>query len=440
MKKYFLNIVLLVNIIKIIYSYEIPGKINHTHENFSYSMQKDMANCTCDLSSLCDYNCPCDPKCTEEDKKKFNINEKDTLNYGKDRLADFKCENKKDKYKYNKNKAGMTVKDHLFSLLCIHFDRSGDLGEFYLENPNNENSQNIQNEWINKFFTTYENSEDNSFNYYKPDSNGNCIKSNFSKFKNYQISCISNTSTLFDQQGYTINNYGTNYIGTNQDSTQNKKQIFYYNSETRNSDFKVTWGINNENQNQNRPKGYIQGGPIKIKLDDNTQYDQYYLPIIDINGNCITDNINDTVSIKPILFKANTTYSCIYDNSNNNINNTFIYQFLYKRNRLCHSPIDCENIKYDCSPPTLTGNQNTIFTLNIYTSKEGKEHEPYEIIKGYKCYATESNSNENQKILTLKINFIDISSSSYYNTKNGKITSLNPLNEEVMDAIKIIED
>ena len=68
MKKYFLNIVLLVNIIKIIYSaYEIPGKINHTHENFSYSMQKDMANCTCDLSSLCDYNCPCDPKCTEEE-------------------------------------------------------------------------------------------------------------------------------------------------------------------------------------------------------------------------------------------------------------------------------------------------------------------------------------------------------------------------------------
>ena len=58
------------NVIKIIYSiYEIPGRINHIHENFSYSMQKDMANCTCDLSSLCDYNCPCDPKCTEEDKK-----------------------------------------------------------------------------------------------------------------------------------------------------------------------------------------------------------------------------------------------------------------------------------------------------------------------------------------------------------------------------------
>ena len=157
---------------------------------------------------------------------------------------------------------------------------------------------------------------------------------------------------------------------------------------------------------------------------------------------CITDNtINNTISIKPILFKANTTYSCIYSNSNNNINNTFIYQFLYTRNtRLFHSPIDCENIKYDWSPPTLTGNQNAILTLNIYTSKKRKEHEPYEIIKGYKCHATESISDGNQKILTLKINFIDISSSSYYNTKNGKITSLNPHNEEVMDAIKIIED
>ena len=210
---------------------------------------------------------------------------------------------------------------------------------------------------------------------------------------------------------------------------------YYSNSQNNIKDFKITGS--NENKNQNRPKGYIQGGPIKIQAGGNT-YDQYYLPIIDENMSCITDNtINNTISIKPILFKNNATYSCIYST----LNNTFIYQFLYNQDRkLCHSPIDCENKKYDCIPPTLTGNQNTILTLNIYTSKKGKEHEPYEIIKGYKCHATESNSNGNQKILTLKINFIDISSSSYYNTKNGKITSLNPLNEEVMDAIKIIED
>ena len=431
MKKYFLNIVLLVNIIKIIYStYEIPGKINHTHENFSYSMQKDMANCTCDLSSLCDYNCPCDPKCTEEDKKKFNINEKDTLNYGKDRLADFKCENKKDKYKYNKNKAGMTVKDHLFSLLCIHFDRSGDLGEFYLEDPNNENNQNIQNEWINKFFGIYDTNQTETINYfYKPDSNGHCINSNYSKYKSGKSSCITDNT-------FNVNQFENEIFNSNGNIILQKENVRYYsNSQNNIKDFKITGS--NENKNQNRPKGYIQGGPIKIQAGGNT-YDQYYLPIIDENMTCITDNnINNAISIKPILFKNNATYSCIYST----LSDTFIYQFLYNQDRkLCHSPIDCENKKYDCIPPTLTGNQNTILTLNIYTSKKGKEHEPYEIIKGYKCHATESNSNGNQKILTLKINFIDISSSSYYNTKNGKITSLNPLNEEVMDAIKIIED
>ena len=395
-----------------------------------------MANCTCDLSSLCDYNCPCDPQCTEEDKKKFNINEKDTLNYGKDRLADFKCENKKNKYKYNKNKVGMTVKDHLFSLLCKHFDRSGDLGEFYLEKPNNENNQNIQNEWINKFFGIYGTNQTETIDYfYKPDSNGHCINSNYSKYKSGKSSCITDNT-------FNVNQFGNKTFDSNVNVNiilQNKNVRYYSNSQNNIKDFKIIGS--NENKNQNRSKGYIQDVPIKIEAGGNA-YDQYYLPIINENMRCITDNtINNSISIKPILFKANTIYSCIYSNSNNNINNTFIYQFLYTRNtRLFHSPIDCENIKYDWSPPTLTGNQNAILTLNIYTSKKRKEHEPYEIIKGYKCHATESISDGNQKILTLKINFIDISSSSYYNTKNGKITSLNPHNEEVMDAIKIIED
>ena len=85
---------------------------------------------------------------------------------------------------------------------------------------------------------------------------------------------------------------------------------------------------------------------------------------------CITDNnINNAISIKPILFKNNATYSCIYSN----LSDTFIYQFLYNQDRkLCHSPIDCENKKYDCIPPTLTGNQNTILTLKYIHQKKEK--------------------------------------------------------------------
>ena len=42
------------------------------------------------------------------------------------------------KFGYNKKEAGISVKDHIFSLMCIHTDNSGDMGEFYKETPNED--------------------------------------------------------------------------------------------------------------------------------------------------------------------------------------------------------------------------------------------------------------------------------------------------------------
>ena len=64
MKKRILNIFLFINIFKsLISEYKFSPTINYTFENFNYSITKDLGQCTCDLSNLCDYNCPCDKDC-----------------------------------------------------------------------------------------------------------------------------------------------------------------------------------------------------------------------------------------------------------------------------------------------------------------------------------------------------------------------------------------
>jgi len=440
MKKIFLNFVLILNIFKLYSSYKF-GKLSNysSNNNVAYSTQKDLGQCSCNLSSFCDYNCPCDKSCTEEDINKFDEDERDRTKYIKERLSDYLCQNKLDKFNYNKNKAGISVKDHIFSLMCIHKDNSPDMGEFYIKEPKPNNAA---DDWIQEFF----NERNKEVNYeenmalYKPDSNGNCIKSDISKYKNNKYSCIDNNNIVKSDNNFSSTSFGNNIIGIKSNASSNTSVSYYSNDKTKIINFNVSWNIS-ENEGNIRPKGYTQGTPLKINVD-NQNYDQYYLPIIDNNGYCINENEeNNAISFQPLLFKKNMIYSCIINN--NNITNTMIYQFLCgNKMKICPTPDDkCENTKNvtcpDFNSSNIEGNVN--IQLKIYSYKKGKESSPYEIIANQKVYINENQSNggSEKQILTLNIKYIDVSSSSYYNTKDGKITSLIPLSDEELNAITV---
>ena len=414
-KKIFLFILFFFNIIKFISStYSFGTSIPNSQDNFEYSMEKDMGQCTCDLSNLCDYNCNCDKDCGYTEIK------------GKDRLEEYKCKSLREKFRYNKDEAGISVKDHIFSLMCIHTDNSGDMGEFYKEEPN-ENKEDKKNNWINEFFEALiSQNNEGSVVLYKPDSNGNCMKTYISELKNTEFSCVQNVKV--DTLPQEINTTQRFFPLPNTDI------IYYSNLQTRIIDFKVSW--NTDKEDKQRPKGYLQGSPLKIYYDNPNPYDQYYLPIIDNQGNCLSiDNLNSAISIRPILFKNNAIYSCRI--RNNDIVNTFFYNFLYNA-RICSSPDKEEcNININRNQVNEATNHDNNFNLYIFTSKEGKESSPYEVVKGSLVTSNQASSNNENSILTLSIKFIDVSSSSYYNSKDGKITSLSSLSKNLLDSISI---
>ena len=429
MKCKILNIFLLLNIFKLLnseYIFYDPIK-NYTISEFVYSMEKDLGQCTCDISSLCDYNWPCDKDCTDEDKKKFNEIGTDFSKYNKERMEEFKCKNKNDNFKYNKNKAGISVKDHIFSLMCVHYDRSGDMGEFYKEVPNDDDSQKqIENDWKNKFFnTTIENN--NLERIYKPDSNGFCVNSTIKEIKNNEYSCLENNND-FDkeyEQKYNKIQYGNGKQHSIK-IDQNKKEykVLLTDSDSKIVDFKIIW---EKEKDDKVPQGYMRGTPIKIK-NSNGLYYQFYFPISDKDGYCINDsNENISVNMKTILFKNNAIYSC--RKKNNEV--PIIFSYLNENFFICSSPNDnsCDD-KINGIDNLKQNNVN--IELNIYTVKTGKQYKPYEKIKFSQINAV---PNENKDIFSFKIKFYDVSYSSYINQKKGKITSLNSIPDEIMKAL-----
>ena len=418
----FLYILFFFNIIKFISSaYSFGEQIEKAHQDFEYSMEKDMGQCTCDLSSLCDYNCKCDKDCGYTEIE------------GKDRLEEYKCKSLRDKFGYNKKEAGISVKDHIFSLMCIHTDNSGDMGEFYKETPNEDKEQKKQ-EWIDMFFNNIETDTSENLQLYKPDSNGYCIQTTVSKLKYNDFSCIR-SDNLQDYNDLNLLQYanGLNMVGRINNNQGSSYGNAYTNTINKNIQFNLFWDIKNDVNK--RPNGYMQGSPIKIYYN-NEYFDKYFFPIIDRDGNCLGNgNLNNAISIKPFLFKNNAIYSC---KINGEINNFNFYNFLNGDNaaRICSSPDKEECTNQIRFVETINENQYINITLYIFTSKEGKESSPYEIIKGSLATVTRPN-NVNGMWLIFNIKFIDISSSSYYNTKDGKITSLTELPDKLLKYISV---
>ena len=94
-----------------------------------------MGQCTCNLTSQCDHRCCCDNTCSDDIRKKWT-DEKICKNIPKNRMESFKClkskEHKEEEFKYNNKKAGINIKDHIFNIMCIKYDRSCDMVNYYV--------------------------------------------------------------------------------------------------------------------------------------------------------------------------------------------------------------------------------------------------------------------------------------------------------------------
>ena len=188
MKWKILNLFFLLNILDLINSdIDIQGKIKYEMGNMNYSIEKDLGQCQCDLSKFCDYNCPCD---TYDNGKKCDESYENI-----DRMEEYKCKSRKETFEYNKKNATIKLKDHIHSLMCVQFDRTKDLGEFYKKEPLEADT--LAKEWVSQFFPSLNDQNDDIMTIYKPDSNGYCMNSKRKKFNNNEYSCILSDSTTF---------------------------------------------------------------------------------------------------------------------------------------------------------------------------------------------------------------------------------------------------
>ena len=431
--KFFLFFIFL-NILNSLYSQLLGPTVEFTPTQMSYSTNSDLAKCPCDLSPFCDYNCYCDKKCTDDDKNNFNLKEEDFV-YNNNRMEEFKCQSWSDNFKYNKNKAGINIRDHIFNLMCIHFDRSGDKGEFYEDSPIQNAGSEDEKKWLEKFFDTNLIVNGNIVSLYKPDSNGYCIQSNISQYKNGEYSCIDRNRKIVEN--ITINQTFGENNNNNIFKISKVKYIQEFNnydvlrtpSTSQIIDFTISW--KSSVNNQGRPIGYMQGSPIKIKLNGNIYYDEIFFPINDNNGACITNNnINDAINIKSLLFKNNAIFSC----RTNDYKQTYIYDNILSKMTLCSSPNDADcNIDIIQNESLDETSESINMDLYIFSQKEGTENNQYYKISFSRLYI--HGANRSNIPLIFRIKFYDISESVIKNSKNGKKTSLKDLPEEVINII-----
>ena len=429
MKWKILNLFFLLNILDLINSdIDIQGKIKYEMGNMNYSIEKDLGQCQCDLSKFCDYNCPCD---TYDNGKKCDESYENI-----DRMEEYKCKSRRESFEYNKKNATIKLKDHIHSLMCVQFDRTKDLGEFYKKEPLEADT--LAKEWVSQFFPIISDKKSDMI-IYKPDSNGYCVNSIMKEVNNNEYSCILKAGDETDLKN-NLNDDNKKYGNTNNKVNEiimNKKdvaEILYMDENSKIVNFKNLW---RNGETGNNAIGYIQGTPLKIILEGTTTYKQFYFPIIDSQGKCIIGSDTDNaINFKPFLFKNDAIFACGI--SGGDITTSYIYQNLcVNQMKICTNP-KCDNsLSIECFDYKNNENVKANIQLNIYTSKKGKEYSPYEEIIGVKAFKKTDLINNG---LILKINFIDVSYSAKMNTKDGKITSLIPLSENILNALDEIDD
>ena len=445
----FLNIILRLEIAFSYFERGIKLSENVTDEPTTrISTSLDMGICSCDLTNHCDYRCCCDNDCNSEDKKRWEEDDI-CLNYKKDRIDDFKCKNNKENFEFNKNKAGLSVKDHIHNIMCVQFDNSGDMGNFYL-NENNKEDEDLNEDlknWKDKFFKNNIAKNENACQYgdmtnlhiYKADSNGNCIKQNIHCLKPYETSCISkdiNELNMFSFYNHTIS-YSINKDGKNvtyKDVPKNtiKNSIL--------KKFKVQWESSNQTT-KDLPFGYIQGNPIKITVENSdTVYENgFFIGMSNRRGLCAKE-FSEVSNPTPILFKRNAMFSCRMDSD---LQSTYIYRSFINQKLIIGKSINSTSVvtleKLSDSDNSIFNNANNdndiLMYLIIFTTKSGKENSPYEYIEHAKLKAKKKPSQSKRPILSLIIKYVELSYSSISNSKERKPTSLIPFSEEILNEL-----
>jgi hypothetical protein len=406
------------------------------------------------------------------------------LNNNKKWVEDYLCKNREETFKYNKEKAGINIKDQIFNIMCIKYDRSCDMVNYYLdydEEKDRPKINAIKDEWINKFFgttTTTRRLQNEKYKYgqkisedlilYKADSNGNCIKADSYFLVPFESSCIPDDTTKNEIEGKIkdndskYNNIGTNtiseitnYITYDQDNSISvEKKILYRESSSNIIKFKVQWTKKKENEKatKNFPPGYLQGNPIKVSVkkgSDETTYNYgYYFHIYKFSNSnglenvCVEDNDEDkqkSIDSIPILFKNNMFISCKYKNASPK--DTVIYKiytnlknydlkFYSAPNATVHITI---SDKTEANFEDALENKNIKMNLIFLTTQKGKENSPYDIIQ--KVYIKMEKEDSTEKKISLNVNFVDFSFSTIQNSKNYKITNSIPLPQDLLEKM-----
>ena len=431
-----------------------------------FSQSKEMATCTCDLTSHCDIYCCCDEKCSDDDIKEWK--EKSLcLNNNKKWVEDYMCKNGEETFSYNKEKAGINIKDQIFNIMCIRYDRSSDMVNYYLEYDEERDKPKfdaLKQNWIDNFFVpkserlpnpSYKYGEkiDIDFLLYKADSNGNCISTSFYFLIPFESSCHGEVDTTKigtpqyygDDSGtisevtYIIEYSSENKINTK--NTQVKVLRYKLGNKPQQIKFKVQWKKNEEaTPTKKFPPGYLQGNPIKIS--DNNKPEPYnygyYFQIYDSEGNCIKDNINDSIAPITFLFKNDMFISC---KCSEKPTETVIYNIYTKlidgSLKFYSAPNATDYIrifnKTDDKFESNLDNKNIKMNLIFLTTQKGKENSPYDIIQT--VYIKMENEVSSEKKISLNVKFVDFSFSSIENSKNNKITNSISLPQELLEKM-----
>ena len=208
-------------------------------ETSTYNRGTDFGPCPCDLHrGLCDFDCCCDEDCNDEQKKKFNFN--CTIYYHEKFINDkFRCQNikktfdyytnrshEKNVYRYNNNEDLNKYNDQIFGLMCMVYDRTGDIGEFYVELDDSKAQENQLTEMHNNYKNYFSSNINDASEIYKnlkntkndaninqiflfqSDAFGNCIKTlEINYFKPIEnVECGMKVSNKNIQENY-INDF-----------------------------------------------------------------------------------------------------------------------------------------------------------------------------------------------------------------------------------------
>ena len=443
-----------------------------------FSQSKEMATCTCDLTSHCDIYCCCDEKCSDDDIKEWK--EKSLcLNNNKKWVEDYMCKNGEETFNYNKEKAGINIKDQIFNIMCIRYDRSSDMVNYYLEYDEERDRPKIntlQEEWIEKFIgstTTTRRLQNEKLKYgqkiigknlmlYKTDSNGNCIKADFYFLIPFESSCnldkiIEISQIIADEHqeyGDTSKQISeiTYIIEYSSNGIQNiMAKVLHTIVNSKQIKFKVQWKNNDAKQVRKIPPGYLMGNPIKISIKDDSDNKDYtynygyyfhiYKLSTELGNECVKDTNDDKQnSIAPItiLFKNDMFISC---KCSGNPTETVIYKIYTK--------LKDESLKFYSAPNATDyiiitdktndkfesnlNNKNIKMNLIFLTTQKGKENSPYDIIQ--KGYIKMENEVSSEKKISLNVLFVDFSFSSIENSKNNITTNSIPLPEKLIEKM-----